>query len=221
MVARGIGEIFIMLLDMLILLPFFGIVSAGIPYLIVRRRKSLWWNVFAYAAGMLATSLSLVIVLLIFEAGDVRPEIANRAGFGNAVYPMLLGPAIGLWLARNRRSEQLQQGSRNSYSNETTNKQINIKRGALRAWIVSSVVWLLFCAWYLGSRCSLTPLNPFVGGEKVLWCPSGFNQRLIGPIEAFGLADYLSLLFIGFGIPMGALVTGMGAWWIWICFSRR
>ena len=84
-----------------------AVVTVGLSYLIARKRLGLWWGVLAYSVGLIGTFVTLIAALVLLNAfvllGTISRQQMGEAELAlSAMAIALLGPAIGLWLARRR-----------------------------------------------------------------------------------------------------------------------
>jgi len=95
---------------------------------------------------------------------------------------------------------------------------MNLRRGLFRVWLVVSVIWLAWWGTYLwNSRLEAT--EDKTGRQFVAFHTDfGVPWR---EVRDFGFVDYLSVLAIGFGIPLLVLAVGCGLTWAAAGFSAR
>jgi hypothetical protein len=85
-------------------LALFAGIAIGSSYL-TKRRPGIGWGLAAYLVGIALTFGALIAGLLILDAQGVPALEANKL-FGPASWSAIIGPAIGIWLAKRRGAQQ-------------------------------------------------------------------------------------------------------------------
>jgi zinc transporter ZupT len=95
------------------------VLSAWVPYSLLHRKSTPFRTVLAYLAGFTATVAVMVAALLYLDQVEKVPAgLANDGVFRNSLIAFV-GPAIGIWMARKKRTKQLHKAPKTAFEELT------------------------------------------------------------------------------------------------------
>lgn len=80
----------------------FGTVAVFVSFL-ANRGDDPKWSILSYLSGALSNFMALVAWMTFAEVNGIPPTVANAA-FGPFVWCSLVGPALGIYIAKRRRT---------------------------------------------------------------------------------------------------------------------
>jgi hypothetical protein len=101
---------------------------------------------------------------------------------------------------------------------------VNLRRGLFRVWVVTSLLWFIGWLWYVLATCETKYLPGSAPGEPwkeyVKFCHTGLGEWM-KQVRDFTIWDYAAIGVIAVGVPIAALMFGVGALWAAEGFRTR